>query len=850
MTSQKSLNNTFLYTFKKTFSDSFIFPLITFISMALLQPITNIIGFSKSKNELIAGAIERGETAQKITDIYKYKFGGYELGASSFLAYFIVIILSIGFAVFLFKFIADKRTVNVYYSLGITRRKLFFSKYLAGTIMLFVATVIPSLAIIFVNVAELGSSSELWFAGLYRCAGFFLVSMAAFTFTAFVFSCVGTIAEGLAFSTILILLPTIVFSSLNLFVSKWIWGSPYSASIIRGTTELAKTNILQKASAANPILFAFYSFIKYDSAVITKTTENNQTITTVYDTSNTVWSRPDFKPLVLWAVIIIAIALLTCYIFQKRKSEICGFRGKNKVLNTLVTFTIAFAGFALAASLVTKLSKPVAMIIAVVLYFIVYFVLEAVFNRSKKEYAKGLIKAPIHAAVILIISTFVLTNFFGLANNIPKLENIEKIEISTVNSQKILGYATNYYGSNSISDGFVVENMDYSNYAEVSGNYTSESDKQFIIDFNKEILKLGKKQLSSDEKENNKIAIIYTLKNGKEVRRVFNYSTNEINQLLLGLENTDYYKQKITENLTKEFKVFSENEENELSGKIATEEEKEALLKQMFTYEGGVVQLSTVDFTSHTNFCTSYKMPEKPEGSGEETASKALNLYGEEDFYLDYLDTMTKEQHTALKKALLDDLLKQTTDQKFRANTQALGIIRFIDKSNIANLESNDYTNSSGCFIYITPDMENTLKFLKDNDMMKYIEKEIKPVKAYVRSAKIDVSNNSDYYMFNFGFANMDYEFTSRYVSAEEYKQNQERNKNKNNYEVDLNYLNLGRYSEMTDAQTVKELYEKSNSYCYRGKGGCYCVFELSDGSYISTYVFDNNIPQSVRAYL
>ena len=55
-------------------------------------------------------------------------------------------------AICLFNFITSKKMVNVYYSLGITRTKLFCGKYFSGLLMLFVASVLPMAVTFFANI--------------------------------------------------------------------------------------------------------------------------------------------------------------------------------------------------------------------------------------------------------------------------------------------------------------------------------------------------------------------------------------------------------------------------------------------------------------------------------------------------------------------------------------------------------------------------------------------------------------------------------------------------------------------------------------------------------------------------
>ena len=55
----------------------------------------------------------------------------------------LVAICGLAMAICTFNFITSKKQVNVYYSLGITRTKLFLGKYLSGITLLAISTFIP-----------------------------------------------------------------------------------------------------------------------------------------------------------------------------------------------------------------------------------------------------------------------------------------------------------------------------------------------------------------------------------------------------------------------------------------------------------------------------------------------------------------------------------------------------------------------------------------------------------------------------------------------------------------------------------------------------------------------------------
>ncbi|MEG1551677.1 MAG: hypothetical protein RR355_05345, partial [Oscillospiraceae bacterium] len=141
MTSQKSSKNTFLYAFKTGLKSNALFGLIEFLVtfMALAyNPITMI--FKKQSQNPMTGLLEDA----KYTEMYKVFFTDQNMVFLRYLyvAFFLGAGVLLGIAAF--KFITGKKTINVYYSLGIKRASLFSAKFLAGTVTLLAAIFIPT----------------------------------------------------------------------------------------------------------------------------------------------------------------------------------------------------------------------------------------------------------------------------------------------------------------------------------------------------------------------------------------------------------------------------------------------------------------------------------------------------------------------------------------------------------------------------------------------------------------------------------------------------------------------------------------------------------------------------------
>lgn len=849
MTSQKSLNNTFLYSFKTAFTESFIAPLAAFFGLLLLGPYTTYCALSSMEKSLIESAVKEGEKVKKLSDSYKYFFSQ-EFSPTDYFIMFIAIAAAIVMGVVLFRFISDKRTVNVYYSLGIKRSSLFISKYLSGLIMLTAAVALPNLLHIFVNIHFLGSSYELWAAGTVRLLGFLVTALFAYTFTGMVFSCVGTVIEGIAFSAVLLLFPTIVFDALGNFMSKFVWGSPYGNTISDTHGEnLGIFSLSDRFFYLNPISFGWKSIIEYQVAKIqTKTNEKNETITTILNMREEVWSAPSYKTLICWLIVTAAFFALGVFLFKRRKTEICGFRGSSKTLNAMVTFSIGFFAFSNASRSVDYVPVFAAVLIAIAAYITVYIILELILNKSKKAFAKGLIKLPVHAGIITVIAVIVVTGMFGYSNRLPDASDIKSVKVSQVSSPSLIN--ENHVFRGTLKRGLITKRSSFMDYAGAFGNYTSEKDKNTILALNKSFIDLKDKSLTEEEKQRFNFAFVYTLNDGSEVIRHYSYASKEILDASLELAVSDYYNEFIKQAFTAEIKPLKDEEYDKIN---SSKERSDYANTEKYSYDAGLVSFISPNLDKLSVFGTPTKYgeqvktnPDLAPGVNFEQIASPEQAPGEEE-ESEYLQ-MTKEQHTALKTAIYKDLTRQTAQQRNQPSAPALGVIKFSSKRN-AGMDSgymysgyhfsgdditltNDTTTAS--IIYVTPDMTNTVEFLKANDFYKYFIGDNTVVSAHI------LSINDNYGDENYSYGGVNSNIKGEFVACLSHNVAQRSKEDDVVHQLK---------NKLTKPEQVKELSDLAQLNYYLNDNGYYCIFELSDGSYVTKYLPEKSAPDYVKVF-
>ena len=435
---------------------------------------------------------------------------------------------SVLLGVMMFRFIASKKTVNVFYSLGITRKSLFVSKYLAGILMLVVSVALPLLFNLILNFSYLGSSWQLWSATAYYFWSFSILACFAFTVTAAVFSCVGTVAEGCFFPFVLLGSPMIVLYCLQ-YLMETLFGNPYGEYFMGyGTTDLPTS-----FKAFNPILF-LYDGVNNLSAL----DASGKLIPSSYG-EGAPWVKPNFLPLVFWTLAVIAVMFLGMYLFRKRKAEICGFLGVNPVLNFLITFLLGFLGFGLVIHVAeAKLSMALAIVIGLLVFAVIYCIVDFALIRNGKEFLRGLKKLPVHLGITLIIGIVFATGLFGFSTRIPELSEIQSASI-TVPSDSFLGLGCSgsSYGSE----------YNWGALSDMLEGIEAEEDLRLVRQVHEKIIQTGDQKITAnqdgvareDQFVESTIQVIYQLKNGKKLmRNYYHVPVQAVNQLL-HIEDTE-----------------------------------------------------------------------------------------------------------------------------------------------------------------------------------------------------------------------------------------------------------------------------------------------------------------------
>lgn len=580
---KNGFKNPFGFTVAHAMRKNFAFPLAVFVmSLALylrsffgsdkIRQLTALKSGGSATLELLRGSgkflIIADGNGSAVSDIFDFWFYFYTA---------VLVILSAALGIMLFRFVSSRAKNNIYFSLGISRAGLFSAHWLAGAIMLEAAVLLPLAFSAMLNLIYFGSSVMLWRTLLFYAVHMTVTALAGFSVAAAVSVCVGTAGESVLFSLAFIAFPSAAVYFLNNTVPKLLFGAPHnsnyalypSASHSRDISMalspfgrvLSRLNLL---SLNNDVFIRSGSLVSADGFSKITADELNS------------WSAPSLEPYILWAILTALLFVFGLLMLKCRKVEICGFSGRSKTLNFLLTAMLSVsAGSTIVAvnfyfSQITGKQYLITGIITVLLSAVIFVVFDIMLNLSFKALKKDWKYGLVHVALTVAVMLSLYTGFFGYSSRVPDTDSIESASVSApdillgsyrtradelkfnANSGYYLAFDEDgnpvginsgcYYRSNADERRIIID------------GFKSESDINAVRELHKRLIASGRKVVSSSEDYSERavrstVIIKYKLKNGREIIR--EYQTVGLGDYLslYSIETTENWNNKIKNEL-------------------------------------------------------------------------------------------------------------------------------------------------------------------------------------------------------------------------------------------------------------------------------------------------------------
>lgn len=576
--SRDGFKSPFGFTVVHAIRKNFAFPLAIFV-MNLALCLNGFFGSEKMR-QFMALSKAGSPTALTLRESGKFLIiGGSDNYMLMDILYFYtaaVVVLSAALGIMLFRFVSSKAKSNIYFSLGISRAGLFSAHWLTGAAMLEAAVLLPLAVSAILNLAYFGSSVMLWRALLFYAVHMTVTALAGFSVTAAVSVCVGTAGESVLFSLAFIAFPGAAVYFLNNTVPKLLFGAPHNSNYALYPSASHNQDISMALSPFGRVLsYLNLPMLNNDAFIRSGTFVSNGFSAMSADKLKS-WSAPSLKPYILWAILTALLFVFGLLMLKRRKVEICGFSGRSKALNFLLTAMLSVsAGSTIVAvnfyfSQITDKQYLITGITTVLLSAVIFVVFDIMLNLSFKALKKDWKYGLVHVALAVAVMLSLYTGFFGYSSRVPDTDSIESASVSApdiligsyrTRADELKFNANSGYYLTFDEDGNPVginSGCYYRSNADerriIIDGFKSESDINAVRELHKRLIASGRKVVSSSEDYSERavrstVIIKYKLKNGREIIREYQAVRLGDYLSLYSIENTENWNNKIKNEL-------------------------------------------------------------------------------------------------------------------------------------------------------------------------------------------------------------------------------------------------------------------------------------------------------------
>ena len=434
----------------------------------------------------------------------------------------------------------------------------------------------------------------------------------------------------------------------------------------------------------------FYSefadtLVKADPIFISSLLFSRETNYVVYYPKSTPLDADSLMQLIfsaIWIVIsVVALIFVKNYFVKKYKPENSGFKGINKCMSVLISFTAPVLVTTIVVDLLDGYFSPavsdsiniavicVSAVAGVVASLVCGFVIHFTFKKVKASATGGI--ALIGTVVVSVILG--VTGFFGEYHKAPEAKDIDRIEISA-------------------PFGEFVPSVD--GYSDFSYQYIFNSSTALVITDKEDIeavLELHKKiSQKSDDATASAFEVSYVLKDGSYSVRKYKYLSTEATEEIIKLWDTKAAKELYKKCLFPKLEDFNDTD-----------------MFYTLTLSGYREQPFITDYNDEDAY---------------------LSIVTRDGQVKSVLDEITEAEFIKLKNAIYKDICSLSASQWFTPKEAQIGTIGF----DIATYMNHAYQLN----IYVNSDMVNTIKVLKDIDLYKHFECKKEIEKVFVTDIK------------------------------------------------------------------------------------------------------------------
>lgn len=417
----------FFVTFVKTLRKNGFHTAALFLFMMVTLNVENVLNHIDAVYNYFVDGLQR-------TD---YCFGAtYADGFAIAVTCLVVGLSAILLALYNFRFMHTKKTVNVYYSLGVSRATLFAGKFVGCVVSQLIGVALPFLITAFYNAYLYGATPAMWKAGLYYGASMSAVALYPFAMCVLCMIFSGSTVESLLCGALLTFSPSAFYYGTYLFSELFLSGANFEVS----AQVKAYAGGHVESTFGGRFVFAdfLYPVSNYDFG-------------DALAQDDSLWRKglPSVGYPLLYLGLFVLLSVAARFAFVRQKTEKAAFLGACPQLFAITVS--ALAGILIPAA--TYVFRDYGFGIFATVMFAVFLIgiafglfvaVVAVLLRSKEKIKAQLRTGGIMAGALLVFLVIFLTGGFGYEKRIPATEKIVEAGITFNTSQGAVGYNSYY----------------------------------------------------------------------------------------------------------------------------------------------------------------------------------------------------------------------------------------------------------------------------------------------------------------------------------------------------------------------------------------------------------------------
>lgn len=471
---RKEFRETYLWSLKKNRGMMALMALLLF--MALPMILMTIMANARNNTKEIY-------TPDMWTQTYMQSFRS----LIPILAIPITLIFVVVLSVFLFSYMHQKRSVDLFHAMPVGRSPMLLGRLFAGLTALFAPILLNFAITLAVGISYPVEMNTCWIPILTYLLWLMLISAAALFFCAFMAVCTGTTVDMiLSILGVNAAYPLLIFLSNN-----------FARLLLPGfATDLNSSSIILAAIA--PFAAAFMPFFGnsgriYRGRIISGATQNVETAFFIW------W--------ILFALVLLAVTVI---LYKKRSSECAESSFAFPIPKNVICFMITAVtglGFGLILRGSSGESSANFFIGLIAGSLAAHIVTEAIYSRGFKHLRKSFAGYGVFVAVFLVAYAILATGGFGYDTRIPNAADVASVSIDG-----------EYYDGND-----TIYRPDGNTLAQITPTLTEAKNIEQMVDVHKKVIEENKKSYPYSIQMSNGITykLSYHLKNGKVVKRSY-----------------------------------------------------------------------------------------------------------------------------------------------------------------------------------------------------------------------------------------------------------------------------------------------------------------------------------------